>query len=331
MRPAALILTLLPLLPIGLPAGAGMPTDLALPIDCRPGEDCWILRYVDDDPGPGVKDYMCGQLAGNGHTGTDIAIRDLEVMARGVEVRAAAAGVVEALRDGLPDISVEEGGRAAIADKQCGNAIRVAHGDDWTTWYCHLRRGSLLVKEGDKVAVGQPLALVGLSGDTSFPHLHFDVRHGDQAVDPFVGVEAGHACGPGKNPLWRADVMAKLAYQPVVLTNAGFAVSGPELPDVVRGWHQQTTLPTTAPALALWVEGYWLAAGDRVYLTVSGPDGAPIADRVVELDTRWAHWFQFVGSRRPGGAWPAGSYTGNVTLERAGIPPVRIQRKVELK
>ncbi len=331
MRSAALLLTLLAILPLGLPAQAGMPDGLGLPIDCEPGRDCWIVRYVDHDSGPGVRDYMCGGLSGDGHKGTDIAIRDLEVMARGVEVRAAAAGVVEAVRDDVPDVSVAQVGRAAVAGRECGNAIRLAHGDGWTTWYCHLRRGSLLVKQGDRVAAGQPIALVGLSGDTSFPHVHFDVRHGAQAVDPFVGVAGDGDCGPGKEPLWRAEVMAELAYQPVVLTNAGFAPSRPELDDVERGWHQQSALPATAPALVLWAEGYWLAAGDRARFRVSGPDGAPVVDRRVDLDQGRQHWFQFVGAKRPGDAWPAGSYTGSVTLEHAGTPPVRIERRVELR
>ena len=331
MRPGALLLSLLPMLAIGIPATAGMPDELALPIDCRPGEDCWIVRYVDHDPGPKVRDYMCGALTGDGHKGTDIAIRDLKAMAEGVEVRAAAAGVVDALRDGVPDVSVEQAGRAAIAGKECGNAIRIAHGDGWTTWYCHLRRGSLFVKQGDKVALGQPIALVGLSGETSFPHVHFDVRHGEAAVDPFIGPEQGQDCGPGEDPLWRADVMAALGYQPVVLTNAGFAPTGPEMADVERGWHQQTAMPVSTPALVLWVEGYWVAAGDRVRFTISGPDGAAVLDHPVELDKDWKHWLQFAGARRPGEAWPPGRYTGTVTLERAKSPPVTLQRTVELR
>jgi hypothetical protein len=326
MRSVAFLLTFL----LMLPAAAGMPDELALPIDCKPGADCWILRYVDHDPGPGVRDYRCGGLTGNGHKGTDIAIRDLKVMAEGVLVRAAAAGVVDALRDGVPDVSVEEGGQAAIAGKECGNAIRLAHGDGWTTWYCHLRRGSLLVGQGDKVALGQPLALVGLSGETSFPHVHFDVRHGDAVVDPFVGPEPDQSCGPGKDPLWRADVMAALAYQPVVLTNAGFAPTGPELADVERGWHQETRLPVSVPALVLWVEGYWVEAGDRVRFAIAGPDGA-VLDHAADLDKGWKHWFQFAGARRPGAAWAAGRYTGIVTLERAGTPPVELRRELELR
>ena len=190
--------------------------DLALPLDCEPGVDCWILRYVDHDPGPGVRDYACGKLAGDGHKGTDFAIRDLAAMVAGVEVRAAAAGIVDALRDGMPDQSLDEGGLEALGGKSCGNGIRLDHGDGWSTWYCHLRRGSLMVQEGDAVEAGQALALVGLSGETSFPHLHFDLRHGDRAVDPFVGTGAARL-RPGRAAAVAADVMAKLAYRPVVL------------------------------------------------------------------------------------------------------------------
>jgi hypothetical protein len=125
--------------------------------------------------------------------------------------------------------------------------------------------------------------------------------------------------------------MAALAYRPVVLTNAGFAPTRPEFADVERGWHQPTMLAATAPALVLWVEGFWLAAGDRARFTIVGSNGASVLDRRVDLDKGWQHWFQFVGARRPGEAWPAGSYTGNVTLERAGMAPVTLQRRVELR
>lgn len=328
MRPVRLVIFLAVTLTSA--ARAAPPTDLALPIDCTPGDTCWILRYTDVDRGPGARDYMCGPLTSDGHKGTDFAIRDLAVMAQGVEVRAAAAGVVEALRDGVPDVSVEEGGRAAIEGRECGNGIRIGHGDGWTTWYCHMRRGSLLVREGDPVAVGQPLGLVGLSGETSFPHLHFDVRRGEQAIDPFVGLEPSANCGPGAAPLWRAEVMAQLAYQPVVLTNAGFAPGPPEMEDVRRGWHQQTTLPVTTPALVLWVEGFWVEQGDRVRFTIAGPEGT-VVERAVELDKGWRRWFQFIGSRRPDAGWPAGTYRGEVTLERKGLAPVVIRRSVELR
>src|SRR5688572_5478938 len=244
----AFLVTLL----VALAARAEMPTDLALPLDCTPGEDCWVVRYVDLDPGPGAKDYMCGGLTSDGHQGTDFAIRNLAVMAEGVQVRAAAAGVVEGLRDGQPDISVADRGPEQVEGQECGNGIRIGHGEGWITLYCHLRRGSIMVAQGDRVEVGQPLALVGLSGETSFPHLHLQIQQDERLVDPFVGPAPPDGCGRQYEPLWRPDVMARLDYRPVVLTNAGIATAAPEIDDVRRGWHRLDSLPTTVPALVLW-------------------------------------------------------------------------------
>src|SRR5918995_110858 len=317
MREAAMLrfaAVLLPPAPVA-PAPAPPPEDLALPIDCAPGADCWVLRYVDHDPGPGVRDYMCGGLAGDGHKGTDIAIRDLAAMAAGVEVRAAAAGVVDALRDGMADASVDEIGRAAVGGKECGNGVRLAHGDGWTTWYCHLRRGSLMVKQGDSVEAGQPLALVGLSGDTSFPHLHFDLRRGEEVIDPFVGAEPA-GCGPGTKPLWAAEVIGQLAYRPIVLTSAGLATAVPDKEDVRRGWHRLRSLPVTSPALVLWVEGYWVEPGDRVTFRLRGPDGATVVDHAIEIEKGQQRWLGFAGAPRPGAGWPGGTYGGEVVFER---------------
>lgn len=308
---------LLPLAIIGQAAAASL-GDLTLPIDCRPGVDCWLLRYVDHDPGPGARDYMCGGLTGDGHKGTDIAIRDLAAMAAGVEVRAAAAGVVDAMRDGMADVSVDEIGRSAIEGKECGNGIRLDHGDGWTTWYCHLRRGSMMVKEGDRVAAGQPLALVGLSGDTSFPHLHFDVRRGDDAIDPFLGAAPPAACGPGEQPLWAPETMAQMSYQTVLLANAGVATTAPQKEDVRRGWHRSARLPATSPALVVWVEAYWVEPQDRVRFQMRGPNGETVVDHAVEIDQARQRWLGFAGKPRPGDRWPAGTYAAEITLERRG-------------
>jgi Peptidase family M23 len=323
---------LLPLVLAG-PAVAQPLEQLTLPIACTPGADCWVVRYVDHDPSTGVRDYMCGGLTGDGHKGTDIAIRDLATMAAGVEVRAAAAGKVDAVRDGMADVSFDETERQAIEGKECGNGIRLTHGDGWTTWYCHLRRGSLMVSEGDPVEAGQPLALVGLSGETSFPHVHFDVRYGERVVDPFVGIEPAAGCGPGRQPLWASAVMDQLAYRPVLLTDAGFATAAPDKEDVRRGWHRLAALPVGSPALVLWAEGYWFAAGDRVTFRLRGPDGGTVVDHVMKIDQGQQRWLGFAGAPRPGQAWPAGTYAGEVVLERDmadGPQRVTIERAVAL-
>ena len=51
------------------PALADAPT-LSLPIDCTLGTSCYIEDYVDLDPGPGQRDYMCAIKSRDGHRGT---------------------------------------------------------------------------------------------------------------------------------------------------------------------------------------------------------------------------------------------------------------------
>jgi hypothetical protein len=319
---------------LAAPVEADAPYGLALPIGCEPGKSCWILRYVDHEPGDGARDYACGRLTGDGHKGTDFAIPDLAAMIEGVEVRAAAPGIVDALRDGVADVSVETIGRDAVAGMECGNGIRLDHGDGWKTWYCHLRRGSLRVKEGDRVEAGQPLALVGMSGEASFPHLHFDLRHDEAPIDPFVGLERFEDCGPGERPFWREDVLAKLDYQPLVVTDAGFATAPPKSEDIQAGYHDAAELPTSSPALVMWVQAYWVEAGDRLRFEVEGPGGDKVIDHAMTIDQDRARWFGFAGGRRPDNVWPAGTYRGEVTLERPGSEaPVRtiLSRKLAIR
>jgi len=63
-----------------------------------------------------------------------------------------------------------------------GNLILIKHADGWISAYAHCDQ--LLVKRGDKVARGQVIARVGSTGNVSEPQLHFELRHGHQAVDP---------------------------------------------------------------------------------------------------------------------------------------------------
>ena len=53
-----------------------------------------------------------------------------------------------------------------------GNYIIIASADGYA-FLAHAQAGSLLVSPGDQVSVGQPLARVGHSGNTTAPHLHF--------------------------------------------------------------------------------------------------------------------------------------------------------------
>lgn len=66
--------------------------------------------------------------------------------------------------------------------KGFGNLLLIRHSDGWITAYAHNEK--LLVKKGDKVTRGQPIALVGATGNVDSPQLHFEIRRGSDPVDP---------------------------------------------------------------------------------------------------------------------------------------------------
>ncbi len=70
-----------------------------------------------------------------------------------------------------------------------GNLVEVTHGAGLVTRYGHL--SAFLVKEGQTVNTGSPIAKVGSTGRSTGPHLHFEVRKRDDAVDPSRYLAAG--------------------------------------------------------------------------------------------------------------------------------------------
>jgi murein DD-endopeptidase MepM/ murein hydrolase activator NlpD len=100
------------------------------------------------------------------HEGIDFAGRASS------EVVAAAAGVV-----------VWSGSRWGF-----GNAVEINHGNGYSTLYAHNEKN--LVKVGETVKKGQVLALLGSSGRSSGPHVHFEVRRNGKAVNPIKSLRA---------------------------------------------------------------------------------------------------------------------------------------------
>lgn len=297
------------------------PLPLSLPIACTPGKDCWVINYVDDDPGPGRRDYRCGEMTYDGHKGTDIALRNLARLAENVPVLAAAPGKVVGVRDGMEDVSIAVAGRDAVKDKECGNGVRIEHAEGWATQYCHMKRGSLAVRNGQTVERGQRLGSVGLSGMTEFPHVHITVQKDGKVVDPFRGLDGGPECGRGTVPLWDPEARRGLVDRAPVLIDAGFATGPVQKADAEAGTAAVTAAGTDAGALVVWTRAAGVEPGDRLAVTIAGPDGKELfADRWTADKTRILQ-FRYVGKKRPGGAWPAGTYTGRIVLERPGRPP----------
>jgi murein DD-endopeptidase MepM/ murein hydrolase activator NlpD len=310
------------------------PPVLQWPLACTPNRDCWIANHVDLDPGPAARDYACGVLTYEAHKGTDIAVRDLLAMEEGVSVLAAADGRVRGVRDGVTDSNVRETGKEAIRDRECGNGLVIDHGEGWETQYCHLRRGSVRVKPGEKVIAGQPLGLVGLSGLTEYPHLHLSVRREGKTVDPFRGAKDGMDCTT-RESLWRADIGEKLPYAPGVIYNAGFAPEMPAAESIRSGQYRKSgVIGPQAPVLAFYVEMFGVRPGDALEIRVSAPDGSVLIERRVAFDRQQARRFSVVGKRRPAQGWPAGVYRGEARMIRAdggASPSLSQAAEIELK
>jgi len=312
------------------PSATGAPGQPALsfPLACELGRTCEIQHYVDRDPGPGTRDYRCGLQTYEKHTGLDIRLLDMAAQRRGVNVLAAAPGTVVRLRDGEPDISVHAPGAPSVANKECGNAVVVDHGNGWETQYCHLARGSIVVKQGDRVATGAPLARVGLSGNTEFPHLHLTVRRAGRIVDPFApDMSRPEACA-AQAGLWSAQARARMAYRAGVVLNAGFTDAQITPADVENGGLRPAT--PASPLLAAYVRAIALQPGDSVELDLKGPNGASLARTRAQPLQRWrAQDFVLVGKRRPATGWPRGVYVADYKVWRAGR--VAVSRRMQIR
>lgn len=283
---------------------------LQLPVDCTLGQDCYIQQFVDHDPNTTASDFTCGPLTYDTHQGTDFALTDLEQMADGVDVLAAAPGRVVATRDGMPDVLYTPETSAQTGGRDCGNGLVIDHGAGWRTQYCHLKEGSVIVRNGQRVDAGDILGEIGLSGRTQFPHLHVTLRKNDQVVDPFAP-DGRRVCGPQERTLWATPI----PLQPGGIIRAGFADAVPEYDDIKAGQQSLTDLSRDADVLAVWLHAFGARAGDSYVMQIDGPGGEVLSQDSAQ-DRTQAQSFRFVGKRRPDGGWPAGDYTATLSLIR---------------
>ncbi|MBC7936264.1 MAG: M23 family metallopeptidase [Rhizobacter sp.] len=155
-----------------------------------------ISNYIDQNLSyPNLLlDYNCGnrtydQASGYNHKGTDIFTWPFswqKMQRNGVEIIAAAPGVIIGKSDGNFDQN------CTFCSSACDwNALYVMHADGSIAWYGHMKSGSLTTKlVGNTVTAGEYLGVVGSSGNSTGPHLHFEVYTNStytQLVDPWAG------------------------------------------------------------------------------------------------------------------------------------------------
>jgi len=200
-----------PLVPLFLdPMGNGGTNSLAKP----------IVNYVDLDSSSGRLDFHCDNITYDGHNGTDILILDFYEMDEGVPVLCAAAGEIVNKQDGEFD-------RNLSGPPESGNYLVIRHLDGSFALYFHFRKNSITVDLWDTVQAGDTLGLVGSSGQSSWPHIHFEARDSNFAVvDPFTGL-----CQPNPSS-WQS--------QPAYIIDLPFELEH----------HGLTTIPTSVSVVA---------------------------------------------------------------------------------
>jgi murein DD-endopeptidase MepM/ murein hydrolase activator NlpD len=98
---------------------------------------------------------------------------------RGVDFAGPAGAQVMAVASGVVTYTKERFGY--------GKTVEINHGNGYVTRYAHNQR--VLVKEGETVKKGQAIALIGSTGRSTGPHLHFEVLKQGRAVDPMSFVK----------------------------------------------------------------------------------------------------------------------------------------------
>lgn len=174
-----------------------------------------VSNYVDHNVNAGaLQDYNCGtrtyDLSNYNHQGVDIFTWPFgwKMMEdNDAEIIAAASGTILNKFDGNNDRSCNPN---VAAD---WNAVYIEHSDGSVALYGHMKNGSLTTKNiGDPVAEGEYLGIIGSSGRSSGPHLHFEVfdylgvdGEGDpiyELKDPYY---LDNGCNTMNNSSWWQD------------------------------------------------------------------------------------------------------------------------------
>ncbi len=96
---------------------------------------------------------------------------------RGLDIAAPTGSTIVAARTGTVTF-------AGWSDRGYGNLVKVRHAGGAETWYAHASR--ILVRVGQSVSQGEPIALVGSTGLSTGPHLHLELHVRGVAIDPLA-------------------------------------------------------------------------------------------------------------------------------------------------
>jgi murein DD-endopeptidase MepM/ murein hydrolase activator NlpD len=312
------------------PTGS-LPNKFVTPIAGTQNVDWVVDAYVDVDPrnfleGEDVyRDYQGNTtVTRDFHNGIDIRIPHFADQDAGVPVLAAEAGTVVEIRDGQFD-------RELFGSFDPGNYVFIDHGNGWVTQYYHVRRESISVNVGDAVTSGQQIALVGSSGNSGGPHLHFEVQHNGSPVEPFAAPSDYFV-----SPLpYTYDV------GPTVL-DMGITNVFPFYEDVVEHVSDNQSFPQQDLFLFPWVIFASIEPGDIWELKLYQPNGTEYVQTVdpIEFPTdiagswQWNRWWSLFIDDPAAGNWRMDIYVNNDKVDEKSFqvgtsaPEIRVAEDV---
>ncbi|MFK8044856.1 MAG: peptidoglycan DD-metalloendopeptidase family protein [Crocinitomicaceae bacterium] len=316
--------------------------NLTIPIDGVVGQDYIIVNYPDWHLQDGtvlvqdgfLNDHQCGTKTYDGHQGTDFTIRGFTQMDSGVNVLASADGQITYFIDSLYDR--ETAGNVALS---LGNYIEIYHASTNTySYYAHLKKNSVTVQTGDFVIAGQAIAQVGSSGNSTDPHLHYELWNPGLITDPTID-PWGIPCDSGST-LWNSP--------PVYDTSFAVWECGLVNYDSVENfvpftWYslrerlgQKDTFNVNDPFFTFWCLQYGLKIGDETAVEWYEPNGdLYFTETINYLAQDW--WYHYCNSSIPvppeskHGLWTVKYYYNNQLQKTKSFPYITPATKSEIE
>ena len=173
------------------------PMDFSLPF-----HGCWLVANGGVTPETShsweipqqryAYDFLIVDRDGRSFSGDD-ATNPEAYYCYGREILAPADGFVVALYADAPDSPINKRRPVCAADDLRGNFVLLNHGSGVYSLLCHLKPGSIYVHVGQAVARGERIARCGNSGNTTEPHLHFQLQAGrDFCAAPSLPIPFAH-------------------------------------------------------------------------------------------------------------------------------------------
>jgi hypothetical protein len=209
--------------------------------------DVYVNNYVDLDPNSGLLDWGCDDWTYNGHEAHDIDIRSFGEQAIGVPIFAVQDGTVISSHDGEFD-------RNITWENQPANYVIIDHGNGRICYYWHMKKNSVAVSAGEQVLAGQQIGLVGSSGISTGPHLHFATYENGNVVEPQAGYcRSGESLWVNQIPKRRDTYVFDFGISGINLSSYGWAS---ELPRKIQMTGTDTFYPwvllNNLPANSSW-------------------------------------------------------------------------------